>query len=33
MMKKIATMNFKGGVEKTIATWALGHIAILTIRA
>lgn len=25
-MKKIATMNFKGGVGKTTITWALGHV-------
>ena len=28
-MKKIATINFKGGVGKTTATWALGYIAAL----
>jgi chromosome partitioning protein len=26
-MKRIATINFKGGVGKTTITWALGHIA------
>ena len=26
-MKTIATINFKGGVGKTTATWALGHVA------
>jgi chromosome partitioning protein len=29
-MKTIATINFKGGVGKTTATWALGHVAALT---
>lgn len=28
-MKTIATINFKGGVGKTTATWALGHVAAL----
>ena len=28
-MKTIATINFKGGVGKTTATWALGYIAAL----
>lgn len=28
-MKSIATINFKGGVGKTTATWALGHVAAL----
>jgi chromosome partitioning protein len=28
-MKTIATINFKGGVGKTTATWALGHAAAL----
>jgi len=26
-LKSIATINFKGGVGKTTATWALGHVA------
>ena len=26
-MKTIATINFKGGVGKTTATWALGYVA------
>ena len=29
-MKTIATINFKGGVGKTTATWALGYVAALT---
>jgi chromosome partitioning protein len=29
-MKTIATINFKGGVGKTTATWALGYIAAST---
>lgn len=29
-MKRIATINFKGGVGKTTITWALGHIASLS---
>jgi chromosome partitioning protein len=29
MMRTIATINFKGGVGKTTATWALGHVAAL----
>lgn len=28
-MRSIATINFKGGVGKTTATWALGHVAAL----
>jgi chromosome partitioning protein len=28
-LKSIATINFKGGVGKTTATWALGHVAAL----
>jgi chromosome partitioning protein len=28
-MKTIATINFKGGVGKTTATWALGYVAAL----
>lgn len=28
-MKTIATINFKGGVGKTTATWALGQVASL----
>src|SRR5437868_13092800 len=28
-MQTIATINFKGGVGKTTATWALGHVAAL----
>jgi len=28
-MNTIATINFKGGVGKTTATWALGHVAAL----
>lgn len=28
-MKTVATINFKGGVGKTTATWALGYIAAL----
>jgi chromosome partitioning protein len=28
-VKSIATINFKGGVGKTTATWALGHVAAL----
>ncbi|MGH8124034.1 MAG: ParA family protein [Rudaea sp.] len=31
-MKKIATINFKGGVGKTTATWALGNVAALPKR-
>ena len=27
VMKTIATINFKGGVGKTTATWALGKVA------
>lgn len=29
-MKTVATINFKGGVGKTTATWALGYVAALT---